>query len=337
MKQSFLKFLLAALFVISLTLPILGYVELKKRWQIDFEYKPLKTYKLVDATGGKNYYYFVYTLANNSDKPAPLGIDVCLKVDLNSPDLVAMGYPHKNKYYQDSLRPSVENEIIYGEENLLGFSVGIRKDRVKELKDKLCYLNCLEIRNKKEILPNEKIIGLAIFEGVDPQAKVFDVMVGGLMDVVKRRYDDETQSADAQNSHIEKSLEEARMNLRPTYEYENRIRDIIYLSGGGESKSLKEVVTAPPWIIRNYGPIGDKNGLGVMIKSLQDENPEIRWGSYFLLRRLTGLSYDYDTEKEPAAEENQKSIELWKEWWFRNKGKLVYNNSLNQFEIVEMK
>jgi hypothetical protein len=95
------------------------------------------------------------------------------------------------------------------------------------------------------------------------------------------------------------------------------------------------VITGPKWIVRNYGPIDEKNALKKMIDLLGEEDPVIRWGSWYLLRRLTGFSFNYNTETEVSSEENQKSIKLWQEWWYRNKEKLIYNKNLNQFQITE--
>jgi hypothetical protein len=345
-KSLFARVMLSVIFLAVFCNITNAYIELKKRWEIDFQYQPLKIFTYIDASNKlKNYYYFVYTLTNTSDKAIPLNIDVCLKIDLHHPDLLAMGYSPKIKYYQDSLQSLVEDEIIFTEEKLMGLSLGVRKDRIKELKDKLCYLNCQELRNKQTILPNEKILGLAVFENVDRQAKAFEIMIGGLLDSVKRRYSDEVQSEEVKNSHIERDIKDAMKDKRipvskePTYEYENCIRRIAYICDGGEfdkqSKMLVEIITGLQWIIRNYGPITEKNNLKKMIESLEDENPAIRWSSWFLLRRLTGLSFNYDTETEALTEANQKSIKLWQEWWYVNKEKLVYDKNLNQFQIAE--
>ncbi|MFH0889154.1 MAG: hypothetical protein V1871_08110 [Planctomycetota bacterium] len=345
-KLSFYRVLLSIVFFIVLCNITNAYIELKKRWEIDFEYQPLKIFTYVDSSNKLiNYYYFIYTLTNKSDKTIPLYIDVCLKMDLHHPDLIAAGYSPKVKYYQDSLHPLVEDEIIFAEEKLLGLSLGVRKDKVNDFKSKFFYLNCQELRTKQTILSNEKIIGLAIFENVDRQAKTFEIMIGGLLDSVKRRYSDEIQSEEVKNSHIERDIKDALKDKRipiskePTFEYENRIRKITYICEGGEfnkqSQALTEIITAPQWVVRNYGPIDEKNTLKKMIDSLEDENPEIRWSGWFLLRRLTGLSFNYDTETEASSEENQKSIKLWQEWWYINKEKLTYNKNLNQFEISE--
>ena len=339
-KLSFARVTIAIILLSLIGSVSSGYIKLKKRWEIDFEYQPLKIFTDVDPLGArKNYYYFTYTLNNKSDETMPLNLDICLKIDLNHPDLVAAGYQPRIKYYQDSLQPITEENIIFTEEKLLGLSLGVRKDRVKELKENLFYLNCQEIRTKKDIFSNEKITGIAIFEGVDPRARLYEVMVGGLVDVVKRRYPDETRTDEAKDSHIEKDLQAARDGKPATYEYENRIRRIAYLCEGDEfnkqSRPFIENVIAPKWIIRNYGPIGEKDILRILIDALPDENPAIRWSSFYLLRRLTGLSFNYDAEKEVTDEDNQKSVKLWQEWWYRSKEKLTYNKALNQFQITE--
>jgi len=340
MKLSFSRVTIAIILLSLLGSVSSGYIKLKKRWEIDFEYQPLKIFTYVDPLGARaNYYYFTYTLTNKSDETIPLNLDINLKVDLNHPDLVATGYQPRIKYYQDSLQPLAEANIIFTEEKLLGLPLGVRKDRAKELKEKLCYLNCQELRVKKDIFASEKITGIAIFEKVDPRARFYEIMVGGLIDVVKRRDPSETQTEETKNSHIEKDLQEARAGKPATYEYENRIRRITYLCEGDEfnkqSRPFIEDIIAPKWIIRNYGPIGEKDALKTLIDALTDENPAIRWSSFYLLRRLTGFTFNYDSEKEVSNEDNQKSVKLWQEWWYRNKQKLTYNKDLNQFQVSE--
>jgi len=334
-KISYLHVILTVLLIAVLFNVSSGYFELKKRWQIDFEYKPIKIMTAIDGLGKRqNFHYFVYSLENKSDSAIPLGMDVCLKSDMHHPDLVAQGYKPKVKYYQDSFQPLAEEQIIFLEEKLNGLSRTVRKDRIKLLKEKFNYLNLQELREKKEIAPKEKITALAIFENVDPQVKLFEIMVGGLVDVVKRRNNDEELSGETKDSEIEKNLQAARAGRTPSFVYENQIRTIQYLAEGGAFKSFNEVVIAPKWIIRNYGPVGDINSLDIMVKSLSDENPLIRDVSYTLLRRLTGMSYEYNSEEDPVSEANQKSIKLWEEWFYRNKTKLTYNRAMNQFEVV---
>lgn len=339
-KISFVRIIIGIILLSLIGSVSNGYTKLKKRWEIDFEYRPLKVFTNIDPLGArKNYYYFTYTLTNKSDETTPLSMDICLKIDLTHPDLVADGYQSRVKYYQNSMQPIIEENIIFTEEKLMGLSLGIRKDRVKELKEKLLYLNCQELRAKKDLFANETVTGIAIFEEVDPQARLYEIMVGGLVDVVKRRYPGEAQPDEVKDSHVEKDLQEARSGKTPDYEYENRIRKITYLCEGDEfnkqSRPLIEQVIAPKWIIRNYGPIGEKNMLKTLVDSLTDENPAIRWSSCYLLRRLTGFSFNYDADKEVSDEDNQKSVKLWQEWWYRNKEKLTYNKTLNQFQITE--
>ena len=103
----------------------------------------------------------------------------------------------------------------------------------------------------------------------------------------------------------------------------------------GSGQPFTEIVITPKWIIRNYGPIGETDILRILIDSLADENPAIRWSSFYLLRRLTGFSFNYDAEKEAADEDSQKAVKLWQEWWYRNKGRLTYSKALNQFQVSE--
>ncbi len=86
------------------------------------------------------------------------------------------------------------------------------------------------------------------------------------------------------------------------------------------------------WVVRNYGPIGTKDTLPILIESLEDKNPLVREIAFLLLRKLTDQEFEYALEKEP--EENKEAVLRWQEWWAVNKDHLVYNLPLNKFSIA---
>lgn len=291
------------------------FLSLKKRWEIDISYQPLKIFTFTDVDGMRiNYWYFVYTLNNTGKEPIKLNIDVCLKANIRlKPPVEASGFfPKVNaKYYQDSIYPIVEREIITADEKMTGFPVPIREDAITKLKKQLRYLNCKDLREKKEILAGETIQCIAIFEGVDARADQMEIMVGGLVDVVKQYYQDKTTLVQ---------------------EYESKILRIVFNCEGDEfSKQFSNFEQVKKeWIIRNYGPIGGKESIDALIGALEDENPVVRWVAWWLLRRMTDNTFDYNPEAD--AEINKDSINLWKEWWYVNQEKLTYNQTLNKFE-----
>lgn len=283
-----------------------------KRWELEFTNKTPELFTCADPLGKKkNYWYMVYTLTNNTDKDIGLSIDICIKTD-------------RGKYHQDTYHPLITDEIIMQEEKLTGLALGLRKERVEELKKASRYLDCKELRERGKIRPEETLGCVAVFKALDPRTRQIEVMVGGLFDVVKHKF----ESPPAEGGTLEE---------KTIYEYECRIWKITYHCWGDEFqphlKSLQK--GKKEWVIRNYGPIGDKETLHHLIEALEDKNPLIHWAAWWLLRRMTDETFEYNPAKEP--EENKKAITRWKEWWFRNSDKLIYDMTLNKFKIKEPK
>jgi hypothetical protein len=298
------------------------------RWELNFSSQPPKVFTYVTRSGKKeNYLYVIYTLTNNTDDNIKLGIDVCIRTILEKekePEK-EKEKPEKDKYYQDVIHPFIEDEIIVQEEKLSGLGIGIQKDRIKELKKELQYLNCKEQREKREIKPKETIKGIAIFNEIHPKTVKLEMMVGGLFDVIKWRYQ---PPPNPEGTTIEEKV---------VYEYECRIWKISYECPGEEftnqTRPLKEI--KKEWIIREYGPIGSLKNIESLIEGLQEHNPLLQSIGQYLLERLTGNNFGYDWRKLPEDQDNEKAILRWHEWWDRNKEHLVYNLRLNKFEIKE--
>lgn len=288
--------------------PLKALPEVKKRWELDFTNDPPKVFTYTTPGGKKiNYWYMIYTITNDTRDNIRLGIDISIKADTG-------------EYYQDMFFPIVEDGMIALEEKLVGLGIGIQKERIKELKKELKYINCKELRDKNEIKAGETIKCIAAFKEVNRRANEIEVMIGGLVDVIKRRFDPPP-------------MREGTVEDRLLYEYECKIWKIIYHLPGDEfydpNKPIREI--KKDWVIRNYGPIGSKKTLEVLIESLSEENPLLRWIGWWLLKKLTGNEFKYNPAKSP--DENKKSIDRWHEWWSRNKEYLEYNLNLNMFEV----
>lgn len=290
--------------------------KVRTRWMLEFTNDAPKIFTYNSPLNEKkNYWYLVYQITNPTDDSIRLGIDICIHAILDK------NKPETDKYYQDAIHPIIEDGMIIAEEKLFGLNIGLQKERIKELKTELKYLNCKEILDKKEIKPKETIKGIAVFNDFNPKSIILEVMVSGLVDVVKWRYENPPDMA----SNIP--------GERLLYEYESKIWKVTYECPGSElwiqNKLLNEV--KKEWLTRNYCPLGDKKGLEIMIESLKDPNPLLRWTGWYLLSNLTSLNFEYDPQKN--LQDNEKAINLYREWLSRNKDSLIYNSVLNKFEI----
>ncbi|MFA5793708.1 MAG: hypothetical protein WC980_01365 [Candidatus Brocadiia bacterium] len=290
--------------------------KLKQRWELDITYQPLKIFTFTDPAGANSYYWFFkYTLTNNTKESIKLNLDVCLKADirLKTDEKLSGYFPQlASRFYQDSIYPVVERELISAEEKLAGFPAAMREDTIIKYKKGLRYMNCKDLREKREILAGEKIEAMAIFTDVDARADQVELFIGGLFDVVKSSYRKEDKQF--------------------TQEYESKILRLVFSCQGDEfSKQFASPqLESKEWIVNTYGPIGDKNTVDNLIKGLADENPAARWIAWWLLRRMTDKTLEYNPDLD--AEANKDSIENWKEWWYCTKEKLEYNQNLNKFE-----
>jgi hypothetical protein len=332
MKTRLKKTVLAILLTVAIFVPFLfaqansgSKANVHQRWMLEFANNLPNVFTYVTPSDKReNYWYMVYTITNPTDDKINLGVDICVRAIIDKEN-IDKEKPVKDtdKYYQDAIHPFIEDGIIIAEEKLAGLNQTLQADRIKELKRKLNYLNCKELRDKKEILPKETIKCLAVFNEFDPKSVRFEVMVGGLFDVIKWRFDSDPPPNPTGNSASEKIV----------YGYECKIRKVIYDCPGDEfwdqTRALEEV--RKEWLIRDYGPFGDKKGLESMMESLSDPNPLLRWTGWYLLHNLTGLDFKYNPVK--TIEDNKASLERWREWWHRNKENLFYNSAINRFEV----
>jgi len=290
----------------------------RPRWMLEFSANPPQIFTYSAPRNVKeNYCYFIFSITNDTDDNIRLGIDVCVRAILDE------NKPERDIYYQDAIRPLIEDQMIVSEEKLAALNQGLQKERIKELKKQFKYLNSKDLMDKKEIKPKETIKCIATFPEFDKRSVKLEVMIGGLTDVVKWRYDTPSEMLVSESGD------------KVIYEYECKIYKIIYDSKGGEfwshNKMLKEI--KKEWLLRNYGPVGDKNGLKIMAESLKDPNPLLRWTGWYLLNQLTGMDFNYDMQKDPADESNVKAIDRYREWIERNSDNLIYNSLLNKFNL----
>lgn len=305
------------------------FLSLRKRWEIDFSYQPIRIFTYNDPLNiRQNYWYCFYTLSNQTKETIKLNIDICLKANVTvtnaqpeTAPVAASGFTPKltAQYYQDSYQPVIETEIISAVEKLGGFPLAIRQDTIAKFKEKLRYLNCRDLRERKEIKPNETIECIALFSGIDSRSDELELMIGGLVAPVKQYYE--------------------KNNPKLFQEYESKIRWIVFSWTGDEftKQHSQSLEIKKDWLIRNYGPIGDKETVSVLIDALTDENPIVRWVAWWLLRRLTDNTFDYNPELAADSDVNKVSINNWREWWYLNREKLTYNQALNKFEPIPPK
>lgn len=286
-------------------------------------------------------WFVAFTLHNPSDQYVPIQVDLMLHTDQGKdyhqdvvrtdPAIIARG-----KYYSSVVQPpDLELQIIRMIEKLGNRNEEMQRERVAELKAENRYLNPAELRRKAVLKPDETVTGLAVFRAVDKNSDIIELLVGGLVDVVKLA-----------------PVERVDRNRR-NYVYENRVLHVRYLMPGDEYGDISDSVSpqvAPRrwWETHQIGLSGDKETLAKLIAALDSEDPAVppdvraqlpvvtygpmvRRGAHEALKKLTGEDFGYDPDT--SAAENLGAIRLWREWWTRNSEKLVYNDVLNVFEI----
>lgn len=133
------------------------------------------------------------------------------------------------------------------------------------------FLNPREIREQKFIRPGQRIGGVAIFKGVNPNAQVLELQISGLVDIIKLE------------PYVKKDLEENPELALPQIAYENLVLKIRYEFKGDEHERAQDIVVfkSRGWVIKRLGPIADKetiqNLVDRMVESLRHEQNWIEW------------------------------------------------------------
>ncbi len=104
-----------------------------RSWSLAFRADPPRLYVHEDGQGNRTpYLYITYRIRNNYDRAVPLEPSFVLETD-------------HEKYFPASADPEVEHEIIVKEAHLRGFSKGVQKIKVRNLKKQGDYLNVDDI------------------------------------------------------------------------------------------------------------------------------------------------------------------------------------------------
>ena len=106
------------------------------------------------------------------------------------------------RFYPSVVSPEPEYKIIEYHAKIGNRSPGIVRESIESFKKGFTtkppgdlarrwkkgdrwYMNPREIRRLRYILPGQKIMGVAIFKDVDPRARIYEVHVSGLIDIIR--------------------------------------------------------------------------------------------------------------------------------------------------------
>jgi len=125
--------------------------DVKKRWELDFKHDRPEHYTYTSPLGkASNFWYFTYTVTNNTPQVCPLIVDVALHVD-------------KRNYQQPGFYPVEEAAIIAHADGLEGYSLGIQKEIIEDFKKRHKYLTKSDLRKVPVLQPGESVHCLAMF------------------------------------------------------------------------------------------------------------------------------------------------------------------------------
>lgn len=266
--------------------------QVKERWKLDYkmEGKP-RIYTHRNALDQlTNYWYFTYSVTNNTDQRVPMLIDLMLYVEvgktmqhdvdkvslIKTKDVFDKTIPYTRPYekqlfgrfYNSTIYPEAEYDIIIEDlklgnrlkdkelndavEGIIKGNRGIQEESILAFKKAYRYLNPREMRQKQYIQPGEMVHGLAIFTDVDPRANVVEVHVSGLYDIFRV---------------IQQTDEDVVLA------YENRVLREIYEFPGDAFFREKDVLLPPPkreWLIKKVGPIASRETVDALVQVMID-------------------------------------------------------------------
>ncbi len=351
--------------------PLASDAQIHQRWKLDYSMEKPQIHTHRAPTGDlEDYWWFAYTLTNNTEQVVPLLTDIVLyaetgkdlQADLSKVDPERIKSASENsaraanlkfgRYVSNVVVPEVvEHEIIAYHAKIGNRSAGILRESIESLKagdekGSRYYLNPKELRAQKFIKPGQVLRGLAIFRNVDPRSRYFEVQVSGLWDVLR----------------IEKFIGEKDELEDVKIHYENRVLVTRYDVRGDEFGREKDVVVQrgiADWSIRNIGPIASKETLANLVETLltvlkrweecvktnvapADLEKEIAKFNlspqdFNISARVIGLAlgkdFGYDVSKNLF--ENQAAVWRIHEWWVTNRNRLAFNETTGRFEVRE--
>lgn len=269
------------------------------RWKLDYDAEKPQIFTYRDGLDNlENYWFFTYTLANNTDRTIPLLVDLMLYTDLGKelqhdaakvdpePAKETRDRPRRaealrfGRFYSNVLVPEhIEYKIIEHHAKLGARSPGLVREAIESFKkgfeedpadpefqgrwkkgDRL-YLNPREMRLQRFIQPGQKLHGIAIFRKVDARSRVVEVHASGLWDVVRV------------DSYLPEEM---------TLHYENKVLKTRYEFRGDEFERGWDVLvqTKREWTVKPIGPIASKDTLTKIVDTLLAElNREEKWAS----------------------------------------------------------
>lgn len=285
---------------LTLFLAGVSFAQVKERWRLEWKLESdprIYTHRFPGDTY-VNYWYFSYSVKNNTLEPVPLMLDALLYVETGTdmqPNVAASDpnvkkaiyekdipyeRPHEplkfGRFYANAIAPAVEYDIIIHDLRIgnrprdktlnelvaatIGGNRGIQEESILAFKRQYYYLNPRELRIKNRLLPGEQVHCLAIFEDVDPRANVIEVHIAGLIDPTKviRETEDEVE-----------------------YEFEPHVLKLTWEFLGDPYHREQDVLWFPPkkeWVIKRVGPIASRETIDSLLRLWIDYvNREFDW------------------------------------------------------------
>ncbi len=373
-----MKRALIALVLLAAT-PAAAEAQVKDRWRLQFTHeKPqIYTYRTPNDRY-ENFWYFVYTVENTTDQIVPCIVDLMmytesgkdLQHDVRRVDALTIKEIRESprraeslkygRFYPNVIDPETEYKIIERHARLGNRSDGIIRESIEAFKkgflsdpppemtgrwkkgDRL-YLNPREMREHRWIQPGQKLMGIAIFKGVDPRAVIYEIHVWGLVDIIKITAVTEDE--------WRMEYEPVTLKLRwkrygDEFEIEN---DTLY----------RLTLMRKEYAIKKIGPVASKETIDRLVLALADTlKKEKAWkeqnksaeeiaklraadgidpldtrimATVFTL--ATGKDFGYDGTKDVLA--NERAVWRIHEWWIVNRTKLLFNEATNRFEVKD--
>jgi hypothetical protein len=371
------KALLALAVLISAT--AVAEAQVKSRWRLQWQNEKPQLYTYRTANDKyENFWYVIYTIENTTDEIVPVIVDVLLYTesgkelqnDVRRVDQAVIKEERESprraeplkygRFYANVIDGEVEHKIIEYHARLGNRSPGIVLESIEAFKkgfaaepppefkghwkkgDRL-YLNPREMREHRWIQPGQKLMGLAIFKGVDPRAHVYELHVSGLVDIIKIT-----------------AVTEDEWKM----EYEPITLKVRWMRAGDEFEIENDVLSrlsllTKEYVVKKIGPIASKDTVDNLVLTLANTiKKEKEWveaqakpeeiaqrrakdhidpldtrimASVFKL--AVDKDFGYDITKDIL--ENERAVWRIHEWWITNRTKLVFNEVTNRFEVKE--